>query len=317
MKTKYSSCQFWNQGITWTLILTMKRLRGRRGSCNGPDGSARLQGGRAFTLVELLVVIAVITILAALLLPALNGAKIRAKWVICLNNERQLQVGWHLYALDNADSLIPNNSMQSFTTAGNSYEIGTSWCPDHPVVDQDYTLLKRGLLFSYIQNVNIYHCPADESHVMDLQFYGHPFPRLRNRTYCMSQSVNGKPEVLTTSGGPAIFPCYQRLSGIKWPGPGKLFVFIDENPDAMVDAAYQDFLGMTNSAGASNPPSWIDMPADWHAHGADLSFADGHVERWRWNVPMCLWYIQAPVKPEQMTDYMRIRSAMKPPYNGL
>ena len=59
----------------------------------------------AFTLLELLVVIAVIAILASLLLPALGRAKETARRSSCLGNLRQVNLGIHLYGDDNADSL--------------------------------------------------------------------------------------------------------------------------------------------------------------------------------------------------------------------
>src|SRR5687767_6233648 len=59
----------------------------------------------AFTLVELLVVLAVIAILASLLLPALIGGKERAKRAACKNSIRQFAIAAHLYANDHEDRL--------------------------------------------------------------------------------------------------------------------------------------------------------------------------------------------------------------------
>lgn len=56
---------------------------------------------RGMTLVELLVVLAVIGLLAALLLPTLAGSHERARRAQCLNNERQFLLATHLYAADN------------------------------------------------------------------------------------------------------------------------------------------------------------------------------------------------------------------------
>jgi prepilin-type N-terminal cleavage/methylation domain-containing protein len=71
----------------------------------------------AFTLIELLVVIAIIAILAALLLPALAGAKERAKRTGCVSNVRQFLLAIHMYAND-SDQRVPSGASDSRTPNG-------------------------------------------------------------------------------------------------------------------------------------------------------------------------------------------------------
>jgi prepilin-type N-terminal cleavage/methylation domain-containing protein/prepilin-type processing-associated H-X9-DG protein len=266
----------------------------------GPDRGA-------FTLIELLVVIAIIAILAALLLPALARAKEKAWTVGCLSNLKQLEACWHLYATDNADVLAPNNSIMLFS--GPSWSVGAaniSWCPDHPRSDTNTVDLQSGVLFQYNTSVAIYRCPADRSTVEATG--GQPTSKLRNRSYNMSQSVNGYPEYLTTLNMPGLsdIPAWKKFTEIRRPVPSQLFVFIDEHPDTLYDAQFGNPAG-----GPYWPPMWFDMPADRHNQGGCLSFADGHAERWRWKVSKAGAYAGKYPTADEMPDYLRVQSAMK------
>jgi prepilin-type processing-associated H-X9-DG protein len=259
----------------------------------------------------LLVVIAIIAILASLLLPSLAKAKEQARQVNCMSNLKQLQLCWQLYTDDNHGVFVPNDDITTLVGGGGiDPNNKTSWCQGWPLTDTNTAGIQAGLLFPYDTSVGIYHCPSDMSQVQDAS--GNLLPLARIRSYNMSQSVNGLPFLTNPQTGVAVDvnqPCFASTSQVTNPPPSKLFVFIDENEGTIYDAQFG--YPMPNyGAGV-----WWDMPSNRHTQGANLSFADGHVEYWRWSFPMVyvlsLGQIGQTVPPLQMPDYTRVGNAMR------
>ena len=215
-----------------------------------------------FTLIELLLVIAIVAILAAMLLPALSSAKARALRTACLNNLKQLQDCWHLYAHDYEDVMPPNNFVYMVNMGGTNNpslgEDGLSWCRGLAPTDTNDITDATSLLFPYNRSQAIYHCPADRSTIDN-------YPQLlRKRSYNDSNSANCD-----------VADHFHKCSEI--PAAANLFVFIDTDENDIFDSTFG-----TIPMGDYWQDYWLDIPADRHQQGCNLTFADGHAEYWKW-----------------------------------
>jgi prepilin-type N-terminal cleavage/methylation domain-containing protein/prepilin-type processing-associated H-X9-DG protein len=210
----------------------------------------------AFTLVELLVVIAIIGILAALILSGVASAKARGLGTACLNNLKQLQMSYQMYA-DNNNEKLADNSV-NFNEAGPNAWIKGNVQRYTASYSKDVT---EGVLYGENQSAMTYRCPASHAFVHD--FSGAVVPHNRSYSISVWLNCNAKAGV-------------RKLNEIR--RPGSVFVFIDENAISIDNGAF----GVHPAPIANN---YWNLPANRHSKGCNLSFADGHAEHWRWTGP--------------------------------
>jgi len=227
-----------------------------------------------------LVVVAVIAILAGLLLPALSKAKARAYTVVCLNNMKQLQLAWHIYAEDHDDWIAPTApgfdngkfpETASWVAGIMSYETLRDTQPGFADFSDSTNTLKLvpggyGSIGQYTKSPGIYKCPADKSWTL---IGGQRHARVR------SVSMNafmGEPEWYR------IAYCFSKTSDLSDdPGPANTFVFVDEHEDSIWGGAFY-----ISGAAIWSDTYWVSLPASRHSGAGVFSFADGHAETKKW-----------------------------------
>jgi prepilin-type N-terminal cleavage/methylation domain-containing protein len=248
------------------------------GSC------AALASGRgprwhAFSLVEMLVVMAIIAIMAALMLPTLSKARQQASSARCLNNQKQMAGAFHMYTADNFERIV---QMADYDTGDYIYPAGGFWGGPDPAPNTwtnasdaldavETGLITTNAYYFYCNAVDDYHCPGDA------RLNNSPNPRSPNGwafdSYSRTQNLGGDPYNDFWGAGAT----YTKISAI--PQPGSTFSMLE-------DADWRGYnVGTWVVNWTGDTFDWQDPPAMSHINVDSISFADGHAELHRWTDP--------------------------------
>jgi prepilin-type processing-associated H-X9-DG protein len=272
----------------------------------------------AFTMTDLIFVLAVLVVLGAAQWPSMANTNGKGKLASCLDNHRQLARAWESYAQDNDGRLVGNLDGGNVSTLSNSNRTWVlGWIDlnigSDSVFPQAYggrantnmfVLSQLSPLSPYLgHRADVFKCPADKSLSPGTQVA----PRVRSVS--MNSYMGEGAFSLSTA-----YKQFKKISDITGPKPSQAFVFIDEREDSINDGhLWIDMAGYD----PTTPSLYriVDYPADWHNRGANLSFADGHTETWRWRdartMPPHRWGTSIPlgVASPNNPDVARIQAA--------
>ncbi len=238
-------------------------------------------GKAGFTLIELLVVISIFALLMSVLLPPLSRAKEAARRVSCGSNLRQLTLAWTTYAMENDDNifspdtdcLTANSWVMDGIPEGSNYIGGTE------------AAIETGTLWPYTESIEVYECKSAEGYPSVNRRPG------RLRDYSISRTM-GYP-FDKVGEGYEFFPTFETLTEIT--GASERMVFIGADGGLRGSPLVNRYFlcqAFRPLAEDSSTPEWEfarngdGVPSNIltarHNNGCNLSFADGHVEYWRY-----------------------------------
>jgi len=228
----------------------------------------------AFTLMELLVVMAIISMLMSILMPSLNRARELSKSTVCLSNLRQFTLAWTIYASENNDKLCASdtewNGRQPWNNELAHGNINSFWVSDGPGMPyNDYCgtelAIKNGILWPYVEDLELYKCKSDRGGFV--------------RGYAISHAMGNVHKFNKERN-------FLRSSKITMPTKRTVFMDVAISPN-------RNSLGHMEGVGAAGSVYPIDtFDKHWivgikiltyrHSNGCNMSFADGHCKSWKW-----------------------------------
>ncbi|MGV7235656.1 MAG: prepilin-type N-terminal cleavage/methylation domain-containing protein [Nitrosomonadaceae bacterium] len=231
---------------------------------------------KAFTLIELLVVIAIIALLLAIIMPALNKVKEQAAQIPCLANMKTLAFGFYMYQEENAGKLLnaytwtadvkdsdawvypPTTMLPTDPHTGPGINL---YNPSECTVEREVNGIKRGKLWDYVEDKDVYHCPADKrAGRADVGF----------RSYSMINTIRD-PHFNNNATH-----MVEKMGDIRSPSDKYIIV------EAQRMMGGSPHWNMGSWCFDIQTQNFNEPPANWHSKGVSLSFADGHAEKYKW-----------------------------------
>jgi prepilin-type N-terminal cleavage/methylation domain-containing protein/prepilin-type processing-associated H-X9-DG protein len=236
------------------------------------------RASRGFTLIEILVVIAIIALLAAILFPVFARVREKARASACMSNLKQIGLGFAQYAQDYDERLPP-----SFPAWG-------TWTPSW-----------RTAIYPYIKNSQVYKCPSFRHKYVTVTDEVIPGSTAK---FAAGYVANAHQSWYTTGGNaPMRFGVGWLLADIPLPaqtielgeGMGYSYFYFD---NSSTDAAAA--LGFANSAQPQNMYMWAG-----HFGRSNYLFVDGHAKALRplqTGTPVNLWPKEEAAKQDAATN---------------
>lgn len=220
---------------------------------------------KGFTLIELLVVIAIIALLLAILMPSLQIAKEKAAGVVCLSNLSNMGKAWYAYASENDSEMVNGGTGYAsyHWVNGSLTDSGTQIAANSSEVKEKINGIKKGALYSYLNDPKVYHCPGDKRSTKVPKKGGSG--KGGYRSYSIPCGMNG-------GGWSGVTPLKKQT---QLRSSDSKYIFVEE----MDGRGYN----MGGWAMTYTSPSWVDPVAVWHNESSTLAFADGHAESHKWH----------------------------------